>query len=67
MSPRYWGVIDDALRSAAFRNVSIRLMGSYWTNTPCDMLHFMASLADDSGVGYKGTIETVSTSNTFYL
>ncbi len=57
---RYWGVIDDALRSAAYRNVSVRLMGSYWNNTDCDMLHFLVSLSDDSRVGYRGTLETVS-------
>jgi len=57
---RYWGVIDDALRAAAFRNVSVRLMGSYWSHTNCDMLHYLSSLSDDSGVGYRGSIATVS-------
>ena len=56
----YWGVIDDALRGAAYRGVAVRVMGSYWNHTSRDMLHFMKSLADDTNTGYGGAIETVS-------
>ena len=56
----YWPKIDDALREAAFKGLTIRLMGSYWNHTDSDMLHFMRSLSDDAGTGYHSVIETVS-------
>ena len=59
---RYWAVIDDALRSAAYnRGVNVRLMGSYWNHTSEDMIQFLASLSANSGIGpLNGSIETVS-------
>jgi hypothetical protein len=38
LSYRYWPVIDDALRRAAFdRRVSVKLLISYWNNTWAEM------------------------------
>ena len=56
----YWPKIDDALRAAAFKGLTVRLMGSYWNHTDNDMFHFMRSLSDDTYTGYHGKIETVS-------
>jgi hypothetical protein len=42
---RYWPVIDDALREAAFaRNVTVRLLTSKWQHTMKDMYSFLCSL-----------------------
>lgn len=42
---RYWPVIDDALRRAAFdRKVSVKLLISYWNNTWKDMQLYLKSL-----------------------
>ena len=58
---RYWPVIDDALRAAAYdRGVTVRLMGSYWNHTDSDMLSFLTSLSSNSGTGSGGRVETVS-------
>ena len=57
---RYWGVIDDALRAAAYRGVTVRLLASYWEHTDDDMIRFMKSLSDDSMMGYKGLLEMVT-------
>ena len=59
---RYWAVVDDALRSAAYnRGVNVRLMGSYWNHTDKDMVQFLASLSANSGIGpLNGSIQTVS-------
>ena len=43
-----------------FKGVNVRLMGSYWNHTDFQMFKFLKSLRDDSGMGYHGTIETVS-------
>ena len=58
---RYWPVIDDALRTAAYeRGVHVRLMGSYWEQTRVDMLKFLHSLGSLNITGpYNGSIETV--------
>ena len=59
---RYWAVIDDALRAAAYeRGVNVRLMGSCWNHTDKDMIKFLASLSANRAIGpFKGDIQTVS-------
>ena len=43
---RYWPVIDDALRKAAFdRKVKVRVMASLWKHTRRDMMFYLRSLA----------------------
>lgn len=47
---RYWAVIDDALREAAFgRHVHVRLMMSRWTHTPKALYSYLYSLQDLNG------------------
>ena len=62
---RYWSVIDDALKAAAYdKGVDVRLLGSYWKHTPYDMITSMKSLGSLKG-GFgplNGTIETVRNS-----
>ena len=42
---KYWPVIDDALRRAAFdRRVSVKLLISYWNNTWAEMPIYLKSL-----------------------
>lgn len=44
---RYWPVIDDALRRAAFdRRVNVSLLISYWNHTWEDMPKYLKSLAE---------------------
>ena len=59
---RYWPVVDDALRRAAYdRGVHVRFLGSFWEHTSPDQVKFLASLAADNPVGrYNGTIQAVS-------
>lgn len=46
LSFRYWPVIDDALRKAAFdRKVHVRLLASLWNHTRFDMKYYLQSLA----------------------
>ncbi|EYC08387.1 hypothetical protein Y032_0066g3737 [Ancylostoma ceylanicum] len=40
----YWPYIDDAIRSAAFRGVSVRLLVSHWDHSRPQMLIFLKSL-----------------------
>jgi phospholipase D3/4 len=58
---KYWPVIDDALRTAAYeRGIKVRLLGSCWKHTPRDMVHFMRSLGSWNITGpLGGSIETV--------
>ena len=57
---RYWPLIDDALRAAAYnRGVNVSLMGSHWNHTSQDMLAFLTSLSANSGTGSGGIIQTV--------
>ena len=43
---RYWPVIDDALRKAAFdRQVHVRLLASLWNHTRPDLKFYLRSLA----------------------
>ena len=49
-SSRYWPVIDDALRRAAFdRKVKVRLLASLWNHTRPDMKFYLQSLAALNG------------------
>ena len=42
---RYWPVIDNALREAAFeRNVRVRVMASWWKHSRPSLLAFLRSL-----------------------
>ena len=42
---RYWAVIDDALRKAAFdRGVEVHMMASIWEHTQPEMISFLKSL-----------------------
>ena len=58
---RYWPVIDNALRKAAYeRGINVRLMGSHWEDTSYDMPDFLKSLGSWNIIGcYNGSIETV--------
>ena len=58
---RYWPVIDDALRSAAFdRRVTVRLLASHWAHTMKDMYAFLCSLSMMNNLHYPRThIEVV--------
>ena len=58
---RYWPVIDDALRSAAFdRQVTVRLLASHWAHTMKDMYAFLCSLSMMNNLHYPRThIEVV--------
>ena len=58
---RYWPVIDDALRSAAFdRQVTVRLLASQWAHTKKDMYAFLCSLSMMNNLHYPRThIEVV--------
>jgi len=40
----YWGKVDDALRSAAYRGVRVRLMAARWNYTSPAMYQYLASL-----------------------
>ncbi|CAL4172939.1 unnamed protein product, partial [Meganyctiphanes norvegica] len=56
---KFWPVIDDALRSAAYeRGVRVRILGSHWNHTRADMKIFLKSLQDLSGSETKMDIET---------
>ncbi|XP_069687387.1 5'-3' exonuclease PLD3-like isoform X2 [Periplaneta americana] len=57
--PRYWPVIDDALRTAAVdRHVQVRLLISSWNHTRKAARYFLRSLMDISG-SYKGVVVEV--------
>ena len=43
-APRYWGVVDDALRAAAFRGVRVRLLLGLWPHTSPRVRPYLASL-----------------------
>lgn len=62
VSHRFWPVIDDALKSAAYNNgIRVRVMGSIWKHTGPDMIKFLKSLQYINGTGeYNGTLEVVS-------
>lgn len=42
----YWPVIDDALRTAAYSGIHVKLMMSKWMNTRSALFPFLRSLAD---------------------
>ena len=44
---RYWPIIDDALRKAAFdRHVTVKLLVSYWDHTWDEMFAYLWSLQE---------------------
>lgn len=49
----YWPVIDDALRSAAFRGVKLQLLFSVWNHTKSSELPYWRSLNELSNVQVK--------------
>uniref|UniRef100_A0A1X7URW2 PLD phosphodiesterase domain-containing protein n=1 Tax=Amphimedon queenslandica TaxID=400682 RepID=A0A1X7URW2_AMPQE len=57
---KYWPVIDDALRTAAYeKGIEVRLLGSHWEHSPCDMRSFLESLGSWNVTGPKnGSIKT---------
>ena len=59
--------MDDALRRAAYdRGVHVRFLGSIWSHTSHDMIHYLRSLADLSLTGStKGIIEAVSENDSY--
>lgn len=61
LSFRYWPVIDDALRKAAFdRKVHVRLLASLWNHTRSDMKYYLRSLAALNRANYA-SVEVVCT------
>eukprot|EP01089_Gocevia_fonbrunei_P016017 TRINITY_DN4867_c0_g1_i2.p1 TRINITY_DN4867_c0_g1~~TRINITY_DN4867_c0_g1_i2.p1 ORF type:complete len:416 (+),score=74.53 TRINITY_DN4867_c0_g1_i2:32-1279(+) len=49
----YWGNIDDALRSAAFRGVSVRFLTAKWNHTYAATLQYFESLNELENVEVK--------------
>ncbi|KAK6012489.1 phospholipase D domain protein, partial [Ostertagia ostertagi] len=65
----YWPDIDDALRSAAFRGVAVRLLVSHWNHSRPAELAFLRSLvAINDGLpaktGHSGSISVRNSKNT---
>lgn len=62
----YWGVLDDALRAAAFRGVRVELLISQWPYSRAEMLGYLRSLQTINSVlprhvgGRRGSIEVAS-------
>ena len=51
LSLRYWPVLDNALRTAAFDNgVHVRLLAGMWKHTRSDMVYYLRSLQDLNGI-----------------
>ncbi|KAK6022961.1 phospholipase D domain protein [Ostertagia ostertagi] len=68
----YWPDIDDALRSAAFRGVAVRLLVSHWNHSRPAELAFLRSLvAINDGLpakaGHSGSISVVRSLHFFIL
>ena len=58
---RYWGVIDSALREAAYdRGVEVQLMMSSWIHTKKEMIPMLKSLQDFGNACKNGNITVVS-------
>lgn len=51
--PEYWGAIDNALRQAAIRGVTVQLLFARWAHTSNVTLQFMRSLAALDNVQVK--------------
>ena len=65
---RYWPVIDDALREAAFnRKVKVRLLASLWNHTRPDLKFYLRSLAALNGANYASVEVVCALSLTFTL
>lgn len=61
-SPRYWPVLDTALRVAAFsRGVRVRLLVSCWLNTDPRMFPFLRSLQALSNPAANVSLDVVRT------
>lgn len=61
---RYWPKLDDAIRAAAYRGVSVRLLVSHWKYSQPGMIAFLKSLTEiNSGLQRRanqtGKIEVV--------
>ena len=51
--PEYWGDIDNALRQAAFRGVTVKLLFAQWAHTNNETLQFQRSMAALNNVKVK--------------
>lgn len=61
-SPRYWPVLDNALRAAAFsRQVQVRLLVSCWLNTDPSMFSYLRSLQAFSDPAINVSVDVVRT------
>lgn len=54
---RYWPALDDALRSAAFRGVSVRLLISQWSHSRSAELDYLRSLVAINPALKRGSIQ----------
>jgi len=52
-NPLYWPILDDALRSAAFRGVQVHLLFSIWDDTPTSTIQYMRSLNELDNIMVK--------------
>eukprot|EP00118_Oscarella_pearsei_P004359 m.18508 g.18508 ORF g.18508 m.18508 type:complete len:442 (+) comp27672_c0_seq1:75-1400(+) len=60
---KYWPVIDDALRSAAFdRGIHVRLLASWWNHTLPQMKNYLRSLASLNGTVHDGRLLLIEVS-----
>ena len=58
---RFWPVIDDRLRRAAYeRGVSVRVMASHWNHTRPDMADWLLSLQALSSPRTRMDLQAVS-------
>lgn len=63
---RYWSKLDDAIRSAAYRGVNVRMLISQWKHSKPQMRPFLRSLLDINEAlpkrhNFTGSIQVVST------
>ncbi|VDP28941.1 unnamed protein product [Soboliphyme baturini] len=58
---KYWPMIDDALRSAAYENgVAVKLIISHWNHSHEQMFAFLRSLSTFAASLERGSLEIVS-------
>ncbi|MFH4977180.1 hypothetical protein AB6A40_003889 [Gnathostoma spinigerum] len=43
---RYWSILDDAIRAAAYRGVEVKLLVSHWAHSRPQMIAYLLSLED---------------------
>ena len=61
---RYWPVIDNAIRQAAYdRGVQVRMIMSNWDHTKKEMIPMLQSLQDFGKACKSGNISVVSNSH----